>query len=784
MRQRVEAELSRRLARRSRGSGQGGFTLIELLVVIIILGILAAVVVFAVGGVGDKGAAAAMAEDARTLRTAEEAHLAQFGTYATEAQLVSGGLLSEESTLHDIVLVGGSGGSFTVNNQAPANIFGQVAVDDNSSVGTYRITCSREETGCGEGGATPLGGTIRVAGTSSAANVTGNNFINPAVTSSGTVHPNTEYMFNGLLRWAENNTAQPDLAQSFAVSADQRTASFTLRSGLKWHNGTDITANDVKFSAEEGWLKRHSRTAASLGEALGTVNPNTTTAVTPANAIDCGQLNDPVPTACTPTSLTVRFNFGFPYPTLLRQMNVTEAPIIPENVYGACRYDAGGPGTDNIDTSACAPNNPASGDFPAVGPVGSGPFKFKSRDQTTAQLVFVKNPTYHFAGLPLVDELIQVPTGNSATALLNDQIDFGSPAGNTVPPVPDGLTFVPTVTPQAGFQIASVPRGSGGGNCITQPGFNLWAVGQTPAAINAGTATPHPIFGDPTMVDPDGAGPEGPMARGKVVRRAISMALDRQLMFNANEFGKGAVPTSPVHSKLAVYAPQPNMAAFDRAKADLWLTNAGWTLQAGPGGTVRRSTGAPGMPAAGSPLSWPLTGPTTTATAGGSARTTGNQTDYWTSIDSQLLAAPIEISANLNAAGALAPRAAETSTQAYAPYFGNRNFDIITVNYCQGDDPVVGMRRQYFADSNTVGAPRSQISTANFTNAAGYRNSEVDALWDARNDSAFGPMQSIIASDAPYIWLAETGPQRAWKNTCTGFNIQNTGLFAEAASCA
>ena len=90
---------------------EGGFTLIELLVVIIILGIIAAVVVFAVGGVGDKGQSASCKIDTRTLRTAEEAYAAQpapnggGGNYtADEARLVSAGFLSEQSTLHNIVL--------------------------------------------------------------------------------------------------------------------------------------------------------------------------------------------------------------------------------------------------------------------------------------------------------------------------------------------------------------------------------------------------------------------------------------------------------------------------------------------------------------------------------------------------------------------------------------------------------------------------------------------------------------------------------------------------------
>ncbi|HEX2118947.1 MAG TPA: hypothetical protein VHF91_07170 [Acidimicrobiales bacterium] len=98
------------------------------------------------------------------------------------------------------------------------------------------------------------------------------------------------------------------------------------------------------------------------------------------------------------------------------------------------------------------------------------------------------------------------------------------------------------------------------------------------------------------------------------------------------------------------------------------------------------------------------------------------------------------------------------------------------------DDPEIGFRRT--VDSR-------QISTTAFSNGAGYSNPEVDQLLDraarepdpARRTPIYRQMQEILVRDLPYIWLTESVSTRAYNADCTGFNHQNTGLFAEAASC-
>ena len=55
-------------------------------------------------------------------------------------------------------------------------------------------------------------------------------------------------MHDALVKPMPGNLMAPSLAESWTVSADQKTYDFKLREGLKFHNGDPFTADDVKFS--------------------------------------------------------------------------------------------------------------------------------------------------------------------------------------------------------------------------------------------------------------------------------------------------------------------------------------------------------------------------------------------------------------------------------------------------------------------------------------------------------------------------------------------------------
>jgi peptide/nickel transport system substrate-binding protein len=139
-------------------------------------------------------------------------------------------------------------------------------------------------------------------------------------------------------------------------------------------------------------------------------------------------------------------------------------------------------------------------------------------------------------------------------------------------------------------------------------------------------------------------------------------------------------------------------------------------------------------------------------------------------IDSDLAAVGIDVQVTVDTANAT------------ARVFVHRNFDLYILNYAQGYDPHIGVRRQYHSDQvSTTGTPN---------NGPGYKNPAVDADFDtavqtidpAARFALYHDFQVRVAHDLPYVWLIETPNVRGWTAQCTDFAIY-TGLFAESAWC-
>jgi len=71
--------------------------------------------------------------------------------------------------------------------------------------------------------------------------------INPAL---GWESYTLRYWFHdGLIEWAELQTFEPGLAETWTVSADGLVWTFKIREGVTFHDGTPCTAEDVAWKA-------------------------------------------------------------------------------------------------------------------------------------------------------------------------------------------------------------------------------------------------------------------------------------------------------------------------------------------------------------------------------------------------------------------------------------------------------------------------------------------------------------------------------------------------------
>ena len=72
-------------------------------------------------------------------------------------------------------------------------------------------------------------------------------FINPILTISQADEDISKLVYSGLMRSLPDGII-PDLAQSYEISEDGTTYTFTLREGATFHDGTPVTADDVLFT--------------------------------------------------------------------------------------------------------------------------------------------------------------------------------------------------------------------------------------------------------------------------------------------------------------------------------------------------------------------------------------------------------------------------------------------------------------------------------------------------------------------------------------------------------
>jgi oligopeptide transport system substrate-binding protein len=95
--------------------------------------------------------------------------------------------------------------------------------------------------------------------------------LDPAISADMSSHTYVMQIFSGLVRLDQELNIVPDIAESWEPSSDNKTYTFHLRQGVKFHNGREVKAADFKYSWERACdPDTGSGTAATyLGDIIG-----------------------------------------------------------------------------------------------------------------------------------------------------------------------------------------------------------------------------------------------------------------------------------------------------------------------------------------------------------------------------------------------------------------------------------------------------------------------------------------------------------------------------------
>ncbi len=72
--------------------------------------------------------------------------------------------------------------------------------------------------------------------------------LNPIVSTSQDTYYISKLIYNSLFEYTDNLNVEPELAESYEINADRAYVDITLKDGILWHDGTEMTASDVRFT--------------------------------------------------------------------------------------------------------------------------------------------------------------------------------------------------------------------------------------------------------------------------------------------------------------------------------------------------------------------------------------------------------------------------------------------------------------------------------------------------------------------------------------------------------
>ncbi|MEJ6608365.1 MAG: ABC transporter substrate-binding protein [Paracoccaceae bacterium] len=205
-------------------------------------------------------------------------------------------------------------------------------------------------------------------------------------------------LFDGLMDYDPGTTdLRPGLAESYTISDDGMVFTFEVRNGVQFHNGREMTAEDVVYS----FNRVTNPTTQSPGAGFfWSIKGYDAMASGEADALEGVTVEGPS---------TVRIELSRPDATFLHVMALNFASVVPREAVEA------------------------SGDDFGKNPVGTGAFSLA--EWTIGQrLVFAKNETYWRNGIPYLDQITFEVGQEPIVALLRLQNGEVDVPGDGIPP--------------------------------------------------------------------------------------------------------------------------------------------------------------------------------------------------------------------------------------------------------------------------------------------------------------------------------------------------------------
>jgi ABC-type transport system substrate-binding protein len=228
--------------------------------------------------------------------------------------------------------------------------------------------------GNGNGGGGSGGNTLQLMNST----VTTLDPVKAADTASGTI---IQQIFDSLMNYPNGEIAvEKQLAKGHEVSDDQKTYTFNLKEGVKFHNDKEVTAKDIVYSWRRLAESKNSRRQYFILSSIGVKHETTTKTYTDdegeheltvakANSLALKAKDD----------YTLEMTLEKPFHATLEMLAYTSFAAVPEGIVGDIKgYDGEMKQTK----------------FATTNPIGAGPFKFKNW-QTNVAAEVEKYENYH-----------------------------------------------------------------------------------------------------------------------------------------------------------------------------------------------------------------------------------------------------------------------------------------------------------------------------------------------------------------------------------------------------